>query len=159
MSLLERIEKLEEAKVWPGSIPITSRYTVGIAGEKFFREIKDNARFLGTHCPNCDITYVPPRLYCERCLAKLDDWVEVEPRGTVHTYTVLHRALDGSPLEEPEILAFVELDGSDGGLVHRLGKVAPDEVEIGMRVEAVFKPETERKGSILDIEYFRAVGS
>jgi len=155
MSLLERIEKLEEAKAWPGSIPITSRYTVGIAGERFFREIKDNARFLGTRCPNCDITYVPPRLYCERCFAKLDDWVEVEPTGTVRTYTVLHLALDGSPLDEPEILAFIVLDGSDGGLVHRLGEVDPDEVEIGMRVEAVFKPEAERKGSILDIGYFR----
>ena len=159
MPLLERIGELSEARAWPGSMLITSRYTVGIAGERFFREIKDNARFLGTHCPNCDITYVPPRLYCERCLAKLDDWVEVKPTGTVHTYTVLHLALDGSPLEKPEILAFVMLDGSDGGLVHRLGEVTPDEVTIGMRVEAVFKPEAKRKGSILDIEYFRAVGS
>ena len=155
MSLLERIEKLEEARAWRGSIPITSRYTVGIAGERFFRELKDNARFLGTHCPSCDITYLPPLLYCEQCFAKLDDWVEVKPTGTVHTYTILHLALDGSPLEKLEILAFVVLDGSDGGLVHRLGEVDPDEVEIGMRVEAVFKPEAERKGSILDIGYFR----
>ncbi|HIC93243.1 MAG TPA: Zn-ribbon domain-containing OB-fold protein [Anaerolineae bacterium] len=159
MSLLERLERVDEAKAWPGEIPITSRYTVGLAGERFFREIKDNARFLGTRCQGCGITYVPPRLYCERCFAKLDDWVEVKPTGTVHTYTVLHLALDGSPLEEPEILAFIVLDGSDGGLVHRLGEVAPDEVEIGMRVEAVFKPKAERKGSMLDIEYFRPIGS
>lgn len=156
---MERLERVDEAKAWPGEIPITSRYTVGLAGERFFREIKDNARFLGTRCQGCGITYVPPRLYCERCFAKLDDWVEVKPTGTVHTYTVLHLALDGSPLEEPEILAFIVLDGSDGGLVHRLGEVAPDEVEIGMRVEAVFKPKAERKGSMLDIEYFRPIGS
>ena len=159
MSLLERLERVDEAKAWPGEIPITSRYTVGLAGERFFREIKDNARFLGTRCQGCGITYVPPRLYCERCFAKLDDWVEVKPTGTVHTYTVLHLALDGSPLEELEILAFIVFDGSDGGLVHRLGEVAPDEVEIGMRVEAVFKPKAERKGSMLDIEYFRPIGS
>ena len=158
MSLLERLERVDEAKAWPGEIPIASRYTVGLAGERFFREIKDNARFLGTRCQGCGITYVPPRLYCERCFAKLDEWVEVKPTGTVHTFTVLHLALDGSPLEEPEILAFVVLDGSDGGLVHRLGEVAPDEVKIGMRVEAVFKPKAEREGSITDIEYFRPEG-
>jgi hypothetical protein len=50
------------------------------------------------------------------------------------------------------------LDGGDGGLVHRLGEVAPDELEIGMRVEAVFKPRAEREGSINDIRYFRPLG-
>jgi len=79
----------------------------------------------------------------------------VASRGTVHTYTVLHVDLEGSPLAEPEIMAFVKLDGSDGGLVHRLGEVSPDEVEIGMTVEAVFKAKGEREGSILDIEYFK----
>ncbi len=52
-------------------------------------------------------------------------------------------------------MAFVKLDGSDGGLVHRLGEVSPDEVEIGMTVEAVFKAKGKREGSILDIEYFK----
>lgn len=152
---LERIGKLSEARAWLGELPVESLYTVGIAGERFFREIKDNARLMGTRCPSCSITYVPPRLYCERCFAKLEDWVKVEPTGTVHTYTVLHLALDGSPLKESEILAFIGLDGSDGGLVHRLGEVEPDEVKIGMKAEAVFKPKAEREGSILDILYFK----
>jgi hypothetical protein len=158
MALLERVGEPSEARAWLGEMPVESRYTVGLAGERFFREIKDNARFMGTSCESCGITYVPPRLYCERCFAKLDDWVEVEPTGTVHTYTVLHLALDGSPLERPEILAFIKLDGSDGGIVHRLGEVDPNEVKIGMRVEAVFKPEAEREGSINDIRYFRPLG-
>jgi len=155
MSLLEKVDKLGKAIPWYGNIPIESRYTVGIAGERFFREIQDNARLLGTRCPNCDLTYVPPMMYCERCFTRLEEWVEVASRGTVHTYTVLHIDLEGSPLTEPEIMAFVKLDGSDGGLVHRLGEVSPDQVEIGMEVEAVFKAKGEREGSILDIEYFR----
>ena len=155
MSLLEKVDKLGKAIPWYGNIPIESRYTVGIAGERFFREVKDNARFLGTRCPHCDLTYVPPMVYCERCFTRLEAWVKVASRGTVHTYTVLHIDLEGSPLAEPEIMAFVKLDGSDGGLVHRLGQVSPDEVEIGMTVEAVFKARGEREGSILDIEYFR----
>jgi len=152
---LEKVDKLGKAIPWYGNIPIESRYTVGIAGERFFREVKDNARFLGTRCSNCDLTYVPPTMYCERCFTRLEEWVEVASRGTVHTYTVLHVDLEGSPLAEPEILAFVKLDGSDGGLVHRLGGVSPDEMGIGMTVEAVFKAKAKREGSILDIEYFR----
>ena len=155
MSLLERLAQPGLARTWPGDIPCGGRYTVGIAGEKFFGEIKDNARFMGTRCPACDLTYVPPRLYCERCFAQLEEWVEVETRGTVHTFTVVHLALDGSPADEPQVLAFVQLEGSDGGLVHRLGGVSPDEVEIGMAVEAVFKEKADRQGSVLDIEYFK----
>lgn len=159
MALLEKIDKNIEARVWCGEIPIQGRYTCGLAGEKFFREIMDNARFVGTHCPECDYTYVPPTIYCERCFAKLDEWVEVGPEGTVQSFTVLLIAPDGSLLEEPEILGLIQLDGADSVLVHRLGKVGLDELAIGMRVKAVFKPKKEREGSILDIVHFVPVNA
>ena len=73
--------------------------------------------------------------------------------GEVHTFTVLYVAYDGSPLETPEMVAFICL--GDGGLVHHLGEVEPEDVFIGMPVEAVFKPQEERLGSITDIRYFR----
>jgi uncharacterized OB-fold protein len=157
MSLLNRIQHSRDAIAWEGHIPITSRYTVGIAGERFFREVMENARFLGTRCDQCDIVYVPPRLYCEQCFAHLDQWVEVPTTGRVHTFTILHVDLDGNPLPEPRVVAFIRLDGSDGGLVHFLGQVEPDQVCIGLCVEAVFKDRAERKGSINDILYFEPV--
>jgi uncharacterized OB-fold protein len=157
MPILEKIDKLHHAIAWRGDIPISSRYTAGIAGEKFFREIKDNARFLGTRCEACGLTYVPATMFCERCFAQLDEWVEVESQGTVFTYTVLYRDLDENPLDPPAVLAYVKLEGSDGGLVHYLGEVDPADVYIGMPVEAAFKDAAEREGSILDIEYFRPV--
>jgi uncharacterized OB-fold protein len=50
----------------------------------------------------------------------------------------------------------IRLDGtSEGGFLHLLGEVAPDDVRAGMEVEAVWKPAGERAGSILDILYFR----
>jgi uncharacterized OB-fold protein len=157
MAILEKVDKLDEAIAWRGDLPITSRYTAGIAGERFFREIKDNARFVGTHCQNCDLVYVPATMFCERCFAELDDWVEVLNRGAVFTYTLLYRDLEGRPLDEPALLAYVKLAGSDGGLVHYLGDVDPDDVYIGLEVEAVFKEAGQREGSILDIRYFRPV--
>jgi hypothetical protein len=136
-----------------GNLPVTSRYTFGLAGERFFRAIKDEGRILGTRCPHCQVTYVPAVAFCERCLAELDEWVDVGVTGEVHTFTLLYMNYDGSPRDTPEVIAFVRL--GDGGLVHRLGGVEPSEVEIDMIVEAVFKPKAERTGSILDIAYFR----
>ncbi len=138
-----------------GDLPVTSRYTFGLAGERFFRAIKDEGKILGSRCEACGRTYVPAAAFCERCLAELDDWVDAGTRGVVQTYTLLYANADGSPRESPEVVAFIRL--GDGGLIHRLGEVPAAEVTIGMPVEAVFKPPAERKGSILDIIHFRPV--
>lgn len=153
MTLLEPDHKAPLA--WQDEMPVTNRFTFGLAGERFFRAIQEEGRILGARCAKCNHTYVPAALYCERCLGKLEEWVDVGTRGRVHTYTLLYDNPDGSPREEPEIVAFVSL--GDGGLTHRLGEVEPEAVAIDMPVEAVFKPAAEREGSILDIAYFRPV--
>ena len=151
MSLLERDPNAPDA--WLGEMPITSRYTAGVAGERFLRAIKDEGKILGSPCERCGITYVPARHFCERCMDELDETVDVGTVGEVHTFTLLFENLDGTQREEPEVVAFISL--GDGGLVHKLDEINLDDLDIGMSVEAVFKPETEREGSILDIAYFR----
>jgi len=140
---------------WKGELPVTNRYTYGLAGEKFFRTLKDEGRILGTHCPHCDVTYVPAAVFCERCLGKLDEWIDVGLQGEVVTFTLLNVNFDGSPRTEPEVIAFVRF--ADGGIIHHLGGVEPEDIKIGMMVQAVLKPAPERTGSILDIEYFKPV--
>jgi uncharacterized OB-fold protein len=62
-------------------------------------------------------------------------------------------------LDDPQIPAVIDIDGTrpSVGIMHMLGEVKPDEVEIGMKVQAVWKPAGEREGSILDIKYFKPV--
>jgi hypothetical protein len=129
-------------------MPVESRYIYGLAGERFFREIKDNARIMGTRCAVCGLTFVPARTFCERCFAELTEWVEVSTHGVVHAVTVVPQ-VDGH-----RVVAFVQLDGADGGLVHYLD-VPPEDAAIGLRVEAVFKPAEERIGAMTDVLYFR----
>jgi len=74
--------------------------------------------------------------------------------GTVFSYTILHVDLDEGRLPEPRILAYIKLDESDGGLVHFLGNVRPQDVDFGLRVKAVFRTPEEREGSILDVRFF-----
>jgi uncharacterized OB-fold protein len=135
---------------------VDARYEwdAGVAISRFLDGLEEG-RILGRECRNCDRVLVPPRMFCERCFRDTDGWVEVESTGTVQTYSICHIRYDMQPLEEPELPAVIAIDGSDGGFLHLLGEIAPEDVRIGMAVEAVWKDEEEREGSILDIAYFR----
>ena len=39
--------------------------------------------------------------------------------------------------------------------MHMLGEVDPEDVHVGMKVKAVWKPREERTGAITDILYFK----
>ena len=166
---VEKITQVGQAKQWYGGLTdkygeaflkskergLYGQYTYGLAGEKFFREIKDNGRIMGAKCEKCNLLYLPPRIYCEQCFSELGEWQEIAGKGMIHTYTAAYVDLDGARLSEPVLLALVKFPGVYGGLVHRLGEMKPEEVEIGMPVEIVLKPKTQRIGSILDIKYFK----
>jgi uncharacterized OB-fold protein len=159
MALTERLQNTTDAGFWTGQIPLEYVYTYGRANERFYRAVKEKGTFLGARCQACNLIYVPPRNYCERCFARIEDsFVDVGTKGVVHTFTVLYRNLDGSPKSDPAIMAMVRIEGTDGGLVHYLGGVKPEEVEIGMRVQAVLSAKKDRVGSIKDIKYFQPIG-
>jgi hypothetical protein len=155
MGLVERHGSTADLTHWQGSIPVNYLYTTGRAGEKFFKGLLDG-ELRAAKCPACGVVYLPPRIYCERCFKRLEEnYIKVPPRGDVFTFTLCHRRMDGSRSDQTIIMAMVRVDHTDGGIVHYLGEVAPEEVYIGMPVQAVFQPKKERKGSILDIKYFR----
>jgi len=138
-----------------GEIPVNYLYTAGVAGERFLREIKENAKILGIKCRRCNTVHVPPKIYCERCFARLDEWVELTGEGQVEAFTPCHFDPDGNTLAEPDILAAIRLRGANESIVHRIKETPAEGVYIGMNVKAVFKEKKDRVGSILDIAHFR----
>jgi len=159
MALTERMQNTTNVGYWRGEIPLEYIYTYGRAGEAYFRSLKDKGTFLGARCEACDVTYVPPRTYCEKCFARLEDhYIDVGTEGEVHPLTVLYKDLDGSRKTDPVLMALIRLDGTDGGVIHYLGGVEAGDVYIGMRVKAVLKTQKERQGAITDIKYFKPVG-
>ncbi|MGH2398857.1 MAG: Zn-ribbon domain-containing OB-fold protein [bacterium] len=150
----------EAARTWHGTMPVQFRYTPGAAGLRFFQTLKQKGTFAATHCEECQQTYLPPRLYCEECFADLGGaWMEVPPRGRVHSFTLVHADREGSPLREPEIVAFVRIDGTDGGFVARLVNLRPADVHFEMPVEAVLLPPRRRRGTLDDIVGFAPPGA
>jgi uncharacterized OB-fold protein len=154
--VLEKIALPDEVRRWDGELPVRHRYTPGVAGRVFFTALRDRGVLLGSRCEACSYTYVPARLFCERCFAELAADTEVGPGGELVSFTIGFVGLEGEPLDEPETIGLVRLDGADAVLVHRVLD-ADEPLEIGERVEVVLRPEGERSGTILDIEGLRPV--
>jgi len=134
--------------------PLWYRYTHGVAGERLFREMKDHGRLLCGVCPQCGHAFLPPSLYCEDCFAEITTYRPVEGNGRVATFCVLHESLDEQPLDEPVVVALVEFEGVRGGWLAPLRDVPPDQVEIGMAVRPVWKPDGQREGAVSDLMHF-----
>jgi uncharacterized OB-fold protein len=153
--VLEKVTDPRDVRLWEGQIPIAHRYTPGVAGEAFFRALRDRGEFLGSRCESCGLTYCPARLFCERCFSQLEADTVVGPQGQVESFTVGYVGVEGEPLDEPVVLGLVRLDGADTVLVHYL--IDAETLEIGLTVEPVLKQRRYRTGSILDIKGFRPI--
>ncbi|MGW8224252.1 MAG: Zn-ribbon domain-containing OB-fold protein [Anaerolineales bacterium] len=153
MTLLDAEHILSSS--WQDDMPVTNRYTFGVAGERFFRAIKDEGRIIGAYCTECERTYVPAVIFCERCLQEIEDWVDVGDTGEIITFSEVYIGIDDLPLDEPVKVAFIRL--GDGGLIHYIKPSDTNPLEIGQKARVVFKPPNERQGSILDISHIEII--
>jgi len=142
--------------VVPGKLALPYTYFAGRTGSRFLVALQEERRILGQRCATCGRVAVPPRATCDLCLGDLDQaWVEVGPGGTVENFTVVRYADRHVPGPVPMVLALIRLDGADTPLLHRLGGIAPDKVQKGLRVTAVFAGEP--RDTLLDIDHFKPV--
>ena len=150
-------EDVSEGKVLIVETDPNARYAwdAGVAIGRFLAELKEG-RIIGRRCHRCRRTMVPPRMFCEQCFRPTDEWVYLKDSGRVNTYSISYLRWDATRVEEPTIPALIEIDGASKGMgiMHLLGGVKPEDVQMGMRVRAVWKPARQREGSILDIRYF-----
>jgi uncharacterized protein len=136
-----------------GGLPVSFRYTPGVGNTAFFEALRDRGVLLGSRCSSCGVTYLPARIFCERCMAELTPDTECGPEGTLESWTIGHEGIDGEPVAPPVAIGIVRLDGADTVLMHRLLGEGP--WQIGQRVEVELIPARERSASILDIVGFR----
>ena len=131
-------------------------WDTGIAIGAYLAAMKEGV-ILGATCRRCRKTVVPPRLVCEWCYRPMEAYIPLQDSGTVNTFSLCYVTWNVQRIREPEIPAVIEIDGASPlhGIMHKLGEVAPEEVRIGMRVKAVWRPAGEREGAITDILYFK----
>ena len=131
-------------------------WDAGVAIGRFLQGLKAG-QLIGTHCPSCARVMIPPRMFCEHCFAPADAFVPLQDTGTIITFSLCYVTWDMVSLEEPQIPAVIAIDGASPGMgiLHLVGEADPKAVKIGMRVQAVWKPDEERSGAITDIAYFK----
>ena len=134
-----------------GGMPVSFRYTPGVGNTAFFEALRDRGVFLGSRCADCEVTYLPARIFCERCFASITPDTECGPEGVVVSWTAAYLDVDGERLDPPVTYCLVQLDGADTVLLHRL----LGQADIGARVGAVLSED--RTGSIGDLEGFAPV--
>lgn len=143
-------------------LPIVAgfQWSVGKMMEEFIKSFADR-KILAAKCPKCGYTYVPPRARCGKCYTQIEhkNLVELSGKGTLIGYTTAHVQLDGKGnflnLDDPKVIGAIKLDDSDSTIFMPLGEVDPQNVKNDIRVEAVWKKETN--GEIADIMYFKPV--
>lgn len=127
-------------------------YTPGQAASRFLRSVAER-RLVGQRCPSCSKVYVPPRGSCPTCGVPTRDEIEVGPQGTITAFCIVNIPFLGQAVECPYVSATIRLDGADIGFYHLIQEIEAGEIEIGMRVEPVWKDE--RAPTMESIAHFR----
>lgn len=92
------------------------------------------------HCPSCARHQFPAREICVRCGARALEWVNSDGLGSLHAFTVMHRAPEESFADlVPYAVGLVELD--EGLRIMARAAVPPDQISIGMRSRIFPDPE------------------
>ncbi|MEA1978914.1 MAG: Zn-ribbon domain-containing OB-fold protein [Chloroflexota bacterium] len=155
-----REKDFEEGKILFNHDEMNAQFAwdTGIAIGSYLAALKKGV-LLGGYCGTCRRTVIPPRTVCEWCFRPMDRYVNLQDTGVVNTFSLCYVTWDVKRIKEPEIPAVIEIDGASPlhGIMHKLGEVNPDVIHIGMRVQAVWKPEEEREGSVTDILYFKPI--
>ena len=84
--------------------------------------------------------------------------VELPDQGTVTTFAIINIPFAGQRIAPPYVAAYVLLDGADIPFLHLVSDIDADQVRMGMRVQAVWKPREEWDFGIDNIHYFRPTG-
>lgn len=117
--------------------------------QPFFDALKDQ-RLVLQRCASCAAWSYPPRAMCPKCGAMGFEWVESKGVGTVYSYVVTHQAVHPA-LRGHTPFATVEVELDEGPrMTSNLLDVAPEAVEIGLRVTVEFVPVADQV-----LPYFR----
>jgi uncharacterized OB-fold protein len=123
----------------------------------FYRGLNEG-RIVGQRCPTCQKVYIPPRSACPADGTPTEEEVELSQTGTVTTFCIVNVPFLGQKITPPYVSAYVLLDGADIAVLHLILGVPAEEVRMGMRVKAVWKPKDEWAFSLENIDHFEPTG-
>lgn len=129
-------------------IKINYKYTMG-GQSRFFLELMNNKKILGTKCKKCGKIWLPPRKNCSDCYMSTD-WVEINHTGVIEVSTIVWFTTSAFIKNIPYATGYIRLDGADTALLQGIfsENLVPSKIKKGKRVRAVF--QKERQGKMTD---------
>jgi uncharacterized protein len=150
-------EELEPVTMITTPVHLTVRHTVSPGEDVYLRGLAEG-RLIGQRCPSCHKVYVPPRGACPTCGVPTEENVELSDTGTVTTFCIVNVPFMGQRISPPYVAAYILLDGADIAFLHLVLGCAPEEVRMGMRVRAHWRPRAEWGTTTQNIDHFRPTG-
>ncbi len=137
-------------------IYLNYNFIAGSAPSRFLSQVKRGV-LTGQRCPNCAQVYVPPRGSCAACGVPTEEEVVLPDKATVQSFTIVSIPIPNNPIEPPFIIANLVLDGANISFIHLMSECVNEEVRIGQRVQAVWKPQEEWDYAMDNIRYFKPI--
>jgi uncharacterized protein len=122
-----------------------------------FLDGMSEGRILGHKCGVCGKVVVPMRGLCPTDGVPTTEEVEIADTGTITTFAV-NNIPDPRAPEVPFVSAYILLDGADIAMLTLVAGIPANQVRMGMRVKAAWKPREEWGRTIQNIRWFEPSG-
>jgi len=104
--------------------------------EEFYKSVS-SGKLMAAMCRKCGNVFLPPRPVCTECLSTDLKWVELDKRGRLLTYTIIHVAPKQFQSMTPYTVGIVKL--KDGlKLPGMIRGVEQEGLAVGMELEVDF---------------------
>ncbi len=153
----EQAEPGEPVTMITTPIRLSYDHTVS-PGESSYLLALAEGRLIGQRCPACRKVYLPPRGACPVDGVPTQHEVQLPDTGIVTTFCVVNVPFQGQRVPTPYVAASVLIDGADIAFQHLILGCPPDEVRMGMRVRAVWKPREQWDTGGHNIDHFEPTG-
>ena len=104
-------------------------------------------------CGACGAYVFIPQPVCSHCQSDALGWVQSSGRGTLYSFTTVHRP-QSPAFEVPYTVAIIELD-EGFHMLSNLVECEPEAMQIGMRLEVTFR----RMSDEITLPMFRPAGA
>ncbi|MFZ2510867.1 MAG: OB-fold domain-containing protein [Gordonia sp. (in: high G+C Gram-positive bacteria)] len=125
--------------------------------ESWYLEGLRNGKLLGGRVATGEV-YFPPRQASPADGSRTVARVELADTGTVTTFCIVNVPFLGQQIKPPYVAAYVLLDGADIPFLHLILDCPAEDVRMGMRVKAVWRPKDEWEHTLRNISHFAASG-
>jgi len=105
--------------------------------ENFYKYCAEGT-LMGVKCKRCGTIICPPRMICPKCFADEFEWTELEGRGRLLTYTIIHFAATQLQALAPYAVGIVKLEQGPQ-LPGMKNNIKLEELHIGARLQVDFE--------------------